>query len=127
MHVEDNGYFSKQVENQKCLGELRWKTCRGSLGEKFDKTTLLNTCNPILMVTILKVLREQFTGDDQRKTGLVPKTSLEWEQISKERGGLGDTNDGYLPEDLVLIASPDSCEGSWHNQSPGEELTRGDR
>ena len=31
------------------------------------KTKLLNTCTPILMETILKVLREQFK-DDQRKT-----------------------------------------------------------
>ena len=56
------------------------------------KTTLLNTCNPILMETILKVLREQFKDDDQRKTaeeiaGLVLETSLEWEPILKERGG----------------------------------------
>ena len=51
------------------------------------KTTMLNMCNPILMETILKVLR-----DDQRKTageiaGLVPETSLEWELVLKERGG----------------------------------------
>ena len=56
------------------------------------KTTLLNTYNPILMETILKVLREQFKDDDQRRTareiaGLVPETSLEWEPILKERGG----------------------------------------
>ena len=29
--------------------------------------------------------------------------------------------------DLVLIAGPEWCEGSWHNQSHAEELTRGDR
>ena len=56
------------------------------------KTTLLNTCNPILMETILKVLREQFIDDDQRKTageiaGLVPENSLEWETTLKARGG----------------------------------------
>ena len=49
-------------------------------------------CNHVLMETILKVLREHFKDDDQRKTaeeiaGLVPETSLEWEPISKERGG----------------------------------------
>ena len=56
------------------------------------KTTLLNMCNPILMETFLKVLREQFKDDDQRKTageiaGFVPETSLEWEAILQERGG----------------------------------------
>ena len=56
------------------------------------KTTLLNTCDPILMETILKVLREQLKDDDQRKTageitGLVPETSPEWEPFLKERGG----------------------------------------
>ena len=50
------------------------------------KTTFLNMCNPILMETILKVLRDQFKDDDQRKTsgeiaGSVPETSLEWETI----------------------------------------------
>ena len=53
---------------------------------------MLNMCNPILMETILKVLREQFKDGDQRKTagdiaGVVPETSLEWEPILKERGG----------------------------------------
>ena len=48
------------------------------------KTTLLNVCNPIMMETILKVLREQYKNDDQRKTageiaGSEPETSLEWE------------------------------------------------
>ena len=28
-----------------------------------------------------------------------------------------DVNNGYLLEDLVLTARPDSCKGSWHNQS----------
>ena len=56
------------------------------------KTTLLHVCNPILMETILKVLREQFKDDDQRKAtgeiaGIVPETSLEWEPILIERGG----------------------------------------
>ena len=56
------------------------------------KTTLLNMCNPLLMETILKVLREQFKEDDQMNTageiaGSIPETSLECEQILKERGG----------------------------------------
>ena len=82
--------------------------------------------NPIFMETILKVLREQSKDDDQRKTageiaGSVPETSLELETILKEReerGGFWEVDDGYLPEDLVLTTSPDSCKGSWHNQSP---------
>ena len=45
--------------------------------------------------------------------GSVPEIRLECEQILKERGGFwDDVNDGDLPEDLVLIASRDSCEGS---------------
>ena len=87
------------------------------------KTTLMNTCNPILKETILKVRREQFKEDDQRKTageiaGSVPQTSLALETILKERRGFWEVNDGYLHEDLVLTASPDSCKGSWHNRSP---------
>ena len=49
--------------------------------------------------------------------GSVPETSLDWESILKERGGSWD-NDGYFSEDLVLIASQDWCNGSWHNQFP---------
>ena len=44
------------------------------------------------METIRKVLREQFKEDDQMNAageiaGLIPETSLECEQILKERGG----------------------------------------
>ena len=75
------------------------------------KTTLLNTCNPILMETILKVLREQFKDDDQRKTageiaGLVPELKNEEDS--------GEVDDGYLLDDPVMAARPDSCKGSWH-------------
>ena len=85
------------------------KNVHGKLERNLRKTTLLNTCNPMLMETILKVLREQFKDDEQRKTageiaGLVPETSLEWEPFLKERGGFREVNDGYLPEDLVLTA-----------------------
>ena len=50
------------------------------------KATLLNTWNPMLMATILKVRREQLKEDDQRKTAgeiasSVPETSLELENI----------------------------------------------
>ena len=54
----------------------------------------------------------------RRFAGSVPEIPLECEQILKERGGLwDDVNDGYLPEDLVLTASRDSCEGSRLEQS----------
>ena len=48
------------------------------------KTTLLNTCNPILMETILKVLREQSEHSDQMNTAgelvtLIPESLLECE------------------------------------------------
>ena len=44
------------------------------------------------METILKAFREQFEEDDQMNTageiaGSIPETSLECEQILKERGG----------------------------------------
>ena len=59
--MEDNECFYKQLENQNSFGEQEiWE-------RNLKKTTLLNTCNPILMETILKVLREQFDDDDQRK------------------------------------------------------------
>ena len=35
---EDNGCFCKQLENQNSLGEVPWKTCTGSLGEKLDES-----------------------------------------------------------------------------------------
>ena len=46
------------------------------------------------------------------------KPRLSGNQSWKNEEDSGEVNDGYLPEDLVLIASPDSCKGSWHNQSP---------
>ena len=79
-------------------------------------TTLLNMNNLRLMETILKALRGQFKEDGEMDTageiaGLVPEIPLEREQILKERGGFwDDVNDGYLPENLVLIASLDSFE-----------------
>ena len=68
------------------------KNVHRKLERNLRKTTLLNTCNPMLMETILKVLREQFEDDEQRKTageiaGLIPETSLEWKTFLKERGG----------------------------------------
>ena len=97
------------------------KNVHRKLGRNLRKTTLLTMCNPILLETMLKVLREQYKDDGQRKTageiaGLVTENSLEWEPILKERV---EIDDGYLLEDLVLTASPDSCKGSWHNQPPG--------
>ena len=88
------------------------------------QTTLLNTYLPKLIATILKALRGQFKEDDQMDTvdeiaGLVTEIPLEYEQILKGGGRFwDDVNDGYLPEDLVLIASPDSCEDSRIDQSP---------
>ena len=123
--MEDNGCFYKQLENQKIALESYFEERAQETWERnLKKTTLLKTCNPILMEAILKKLREHFTDDDQRKAaaeiaGFVPETSLEWRNnLEKNEEDSGDVNDGYLPEDLVLIASPDSCKGSWHNQSP---------
>ena len=62
------------------------------LDTKLLTATLLNMCRPVLFETILKALREQSEGDDQRKTAgeiiaSVPETSLDWHPILKERGG----------------------------------------
>ena len=78
-------------------------------------TTLLDMDNLKLMETILKMLGEQSLEDDQINTageiaGSIPETSLECEQV------LGDVNYGYFAGDLVLIASPDWCKCSWHDQ-----------
>ena len=86
-------------------------------------TTLLNMNNLKVMETILKALRGQFKEEDQMDTaeeipGLVPEIPLECEQILKGGGFRDDVNDGYLPEDPVLTASPDACEGSRPDQSP---------
>ena len=85
--MEDNGCFHKQLE-ESYFEERAQETWERNL----RKTTLLNTCNPILMETILKVLREQFKDDSQRKTagkiaGLVTETSLELETFLTERRG----------------------------------------
>ena len=55
-------------------------------------TTLLDMNSLNLMETILKALRGQCKEDDQVDTageiaGLIPETSLEFEQLLKERGG----------------------------------------
>ena len=91
----------------------------------------MNMHNPIMRETILKVLREQSKTDDQMKTageifGSVQETSLDWESILQSEDS-GNDNDGYFPDDLVLIASLDWCKGSWHNQSPRLGSHRGDR
>ena len=46
------------------------------------------------------------------------KPRLSGSQTRKNEEDSGNDNDGYFPEDLVSIASPDWCRGSWHNQSP---------
>ena len=38
IHVEDIGCFLKQLENQHSFGELLWKRCTGSLGDKLDES-----------------------------------------------------------------------------------------
>ena len=74
------------------------------------QTTLLNTCPPKLIATILKALREQLKENDQLNAveeiaGPEPEIPLEYEQILKEgRRCWDDVNGGYLPEDLVLAA-----------------------
>ena len=86
------------------------------------KTTLLKVCNPILMETVLEVFREQFKEDDQMNTagetaGLFQKPRSSMKNRERTRRILGNVNDRYLLEDLVLTAGPCSCEGSRQNQS----------
>ena len=84
------------------------------------KTTLLNTCNPILMETILKVLREQFKNDDQSETageiaGFVPETSLDLETILKERGGFWGGELGIFVRRSDVDCEPGLVQGlAWH-------------
>ena len=86
MHVGDNGFFCINSWRIKIALESFFEECAQETWERnLRKTTLLNTCNPILMEMILKVLREQSKDDDQGKTageieGLKPETSLEWEE-----------------------------------------------
>ena len=70
------------------------------------QTTLLNTCSPKLIATILKALREQLKENAVEEiAGPVPEIPLEYDQILKGGGKLwDDVNSGYLPEDLVLAA-----------------------
>ena len=71
-------------------------------------TSLLNTCPPKLMATILKALREQLKENDQLNAveeiaGPVPEIPLEYDQILNEGGRFwDDVSGGYLPEDLVV-------------------------
>ena len=62
-----------------------------------------------MIATILKTLREQLKENDQLNAvgeiaGLVPRISLEYDQILKGGGFWDDVNGRYLPEDLVLTA-----------------------
>ena len=74
------------------------------------QTTLLNTCPPKLIATILKAPREQLKESDQliaveEIPSPVPEIPLECDQILKGGGKIwDDVNGGYLPEDLVLAA-----------------------
>ena len=74
------------------------------------QTTLLNTCPPKVIATILKALREQLKENDQLNAvdeiaGPVPEIPLEYDQILKGgRDFWDDVNGGSLPEDLVLAA-----------------------
>ena len=74
------------------------------------QTTLLNTYLPKLIAMILKALQEQLKKSDQLHSveeiaGPVPEIPLKYDQILKGGGRFwDDVNDGYLPEDLVLIA-----------------------
>ena len=126
----------RESTRRKFTKRINWPICRWNVQKMRSEsseymwkkqemqTTLLNMYNPKLMETIPKALREQVKEDDHVDTaeeiaGLVPEIPLECEQILKERGGFcDDVNDGRLPEDLVLTASPDSCEGSRPDQSP---------
>ena len=74
------------------------------------QTTLLNTCPPKLIATILKALWEQRKENDQLNAveeiaDPVPKIPLDYDQTLKGGGRFrDDVNGGYLPEDLVLAA-----------------------
>ena len=122
-------YFEKSAQE---IWERNWMNPE-------THTTLLNMNNLKLMETILKALREQLKENDQLNAveeiaGAVPEIPLEYDQIVKEGGRFwDDVNDGYLPEDLVLTVSPDSCEDSRLDQLryspavPCSVRSRGDR
>ena len=73
------------------------------------QTTLLNTCPPKLIPTILKALREQLKENHQLNAveeiaGPVPEIFLAYDKILQDGGLWDDVNGGNLPEDFVLAA-----------------------
>ena len=88
-------------EHAQEVWERNWMNCE-------MRTTLLDTCPPKLIATILKALPEQLKENDQLNAveeiaGPVPEIPLEYDQILKEGESFwDDVNGGYLPEDLVV-------------------------
>ena len=64
------------------------------------------------MEMTLMVLRKRSEDGDQMNPAGESVTKLE-----RARRTLGKTTRQIFTEDLVMIASLDSCKGSWHNQS----------
>ena len=66
------------------------------------QSSLLHTCPPKLIATILNALREQLKENDQLKAfeeivGPGPEVLIEYDQILKDGGGFwDDDNGGYL-------------------------------
>ena len=68
IHVDDNGcFFINSWRIKTALESYFEERAQETWERNLRNTTLLNTCNRILMETILKVLREQLKDDDQRK------------------------------------------------------------
>ena len=80
------------------------------------QTTLLNTCPPKLIATILKALRGQLEESDQLSAveeiaGPVTEIPLEYDQILKGGGRFwNDVNGVYQPEDLPSVARREAID-----------------
>ena len=96
-------------------------------------TTLLDVNILKPMETILKVLREQSEEDDQMNTagetaGSIPETSLECEQVLKQRGGFREMSTMDICMKIWwCLRARTRVKARGMTSLPAEELTRGDR
>ena len=111
-HVEDNGCIYEKVD-QNSLGELfRW-TCPENFGEIWGRPRCWIRANRFWWSLIWRwfvnnlkmMIRENSWGDRRLNTRNV---AWVWANLQRTRRILENDNDGCLPEDLVMIASPDS-------------------
>ena len=104
---EDDGFLHKQLENQNSVGELLWRACTGSLGEKLDE--------PWNADYVVEHIPSKIDCDDSEGTSRATQrkwsTAFSWKRLHdlyhksllntirswKKEKFWDDVNGGYLP------------------------------